>query len=366
MKNYLSKFTLFVAILMLSLTLLAQKRNGKSTTLCFKNIRKQCVLIPAKIITSNRLVQEKKIISNEKIRIHTQAAFMLNHEVSVAEYLLFYQAMCDSIGTENARQLYYPDTLCMMNEFPYSYNEPEASMYFWHPKWNNYPVTGISWKQATAYCNWLSTYIGFQKNKYIIRLPYTAEWLAAIDDRRTKQDKDLRLWDYILKKEKESDLKAYNTGEIKDQGDVQIRGYGDDGYVYTAPCRQGEKNKYGIYHMLGNVAELMNDSVFVYHNVFDIESFSKQKEKTIRFNDSLNKFIDTNMLYDAFIYQKNEVQPQKFKQETKDYMPDFAIIKGASWADNFKYLNPEEYRLCTKSKQSSVLGFRFVMVQQNK
>src|SRR5690242_12040239 len=44
----------------------------------------------------------------------------------------------------------YPDTLCWIREFSYSYNDPMAKMYFWHPAFDNYPVVGVNWNQAQA------------------------------------------------------------------------------------------------------------------------------------------------------------------------------------------------------------------------
>ena len=45
----------------------------------------------------------------------------------------------------------YPDTLVWIRDFTYSYNEPWANMYFWHPSFDDYPVVGITWKQANAF-----------------------------------------------------------------------------------------------------------------------------------------------------------------------------------------------------------------------
>ena len=48
----------------------------------------------------------------------------------------------------------YPDTLCWISDFTYAYNEPYTNMYFWHPSYDEYPVVGVTWKQARAFSVW--------------------------------------------------------------------------------------------------------------------------------------------------------------------------------------------------------------------
>ncbi len=48
----------------------------------------------------------------------------------------------------------YPDTLAWIHDFTYSFNDPITNMYFWHPSYDEYPVVGVNWKQARAFCIW--------------------------------------------------------------------------------------------------------------------------------------------------------------------------------------------------------------------
>lgn len=47
-----------------------------------------------------------------------------------------------------------PDSLVWRSEL--AYNEPLVEYYFRHPAYNDYPVVGVSWKQATDYAKWRS------------------------------------------------------------------------------------------------------------------------------------------------------------------------------------------------------------------
>ena len=79
----------------------------------------------------------------------------------------------------------YPDTLCWIRDFTYSFNDPQASLYFWHPSFDNYPVVGVTWVQATAFSIWRTDYMNSalrrngvaEVSKY--RLPLETEWEYA-------------------------------------------------------------------------------------------------------------------------------------------------------------------------------------------
>jgi gliding motility-associated lipoprotein GldK len=79
----------------------------------------------------------------------------------------------------------YPDTLVWVRDFAYSYNEPMAISYFSHPAYGEYPLVGVNWKQATAFCQWrthiFNAYLESKKRSPVpeFRLPTEAQWEYA-------------------------------------------------------------------------------------------------------------------------------------------------------------------------------------------
>lgn len=88
----------------------------------------------------------------------------------------------------------YPDTLVWLRDIQYSYGEPMTKRYFSHPAFNKYPVTGVNFFQAKAYCHWLTRRLQQQWNGHFgytvaAGLPFEYEReFAATEFRRDMND----------------------------------------------------------------------------------------------------------------------------------------------------------------------------------
>jgi gliding motility-associated lipoprotein GldK len=145
----------------------------------------------------------------------------------------------------------YPDTTVWIRDFKYSYNEPMFNEYFWHPAYADYPVVGISWKQAKAFANWRTKYrndyLRGEKNKTTVgefRLPTEGEWEYAA---RGGKQSAIYPWGGPYLVDSRGDFLANFKPK---RGD-----YAADNIVYTAEVDSYEPNDFGLYNMSGNVAE---------------------------------------------------------------------------------------------------------------
>ena len=148
----------------------------------------------------------------------------------------------------------YPDTTVWVKDFNYSYNDPMHQDYFYHQSYGDYPVVGVSWSQANAFCNWRTkkknNYLKGKKNGILVpdfRLPTEAEWESAARG-------GLEFATY-----------PWGTGgTTSDRGCFlanfkPVRGdYAVDGALYTMEAKSYNSNDYGLYNMAGNVSEWTN------------------------------------------------------------------------------------------------------------
>ncbi|MDP2526324.1 gliding motility lipoprotein GldK [Maribacter dokdonensis] len=159
----------------------------------------------------------------------------------------------DFIRTEEVE--IYPDTTVWIRDFSYSYNEPMHNDYFWHDAYSEYPVVGISWQQAKAFCNWRTKFKNDDnksRGKQFVnqfRLPTEAELEYAA---RGGIEGGTYPWGgpYVI-----SDTGCFMANFKPQRGD-----YAADAALYTVEAKSYEPNDYNMYNMAGNVSEWTNSS----------------------------------------------------------------------------------------------------------
>jgi formylglycine-generating enzyme required for sulfatase activity len=109
------------------------------------------------------------------------------------------------------------------------------------PGHEDYPVVGVSWFEASAYCSWLSAETGA-----VYRLPTEAEWEKAARGATPTR--------YPWGNEIDSRYASYDAGEPRDQLRLTPVGY-YDGEVREGLGTQDNASPYGAYDMAGNTSE---------------------------------------------------------------------------------------------------------------
>jgi len=144
----------------------------------------------------------------------------------------------------------YPDTLVWLSDFSYAANEPMVQGYFSHPAYRNYPVVGVTWRQARAFTVWRTRYNDSYKDSHHLphRLPYELPSEAQFEyaARGGRIGTDYPWGGPYIKNAKGCLLANFKPGRGN---------YSDDGGAYTVNVRSYFPNDYGLYNMAGNVAE---------------------------------------------------------------------------------------------------------------
>lgn len=149
----------------------------------------------------------------------------------------------------------YPDTTVWTKDFAYAYNEPLHEFYFSHKAYSDYPVVGVNWKQAQAYCSYKTKkHNDYLKTKrkpervFAYRLPTEIEWEYAA---RGGLDNAPYPWGgpYLV-----DDRGCYLANFKPKRGDY-IEDHKKGNYMYTGKVKSFSANGYGLYDMAGNVAE---------------------------------------------------------------------------------------------------------------
>lgn len=167
------------------------------------------------------------------------------------EYELWTKSIYGANSKEHLATL--PDTLVWREKL--ACNEPYVKYYYRHPAYKDYPVVGISYEQAQAFCKWrterVKTFLTLKKDfkhqNIEYRLPTKVEWerLAETSIHILNNNGRNKKGIYLLNCPRIDTCLV--KGSLYDNADV------------TAPVKSYYKNGFGLYNMLGNVAEMVEE-----------------------------------------------------------------------------------------------------------
>jgi len=218
----------------------------------------------------------------------------------------------------------YPDTLSWIHDYTYSFNDPMTEKYFWHPAYNFYPVVGVNWKQARAFCVWrtqlMNTFLSSKKDEPGLaefRLPTETIYNEAA---RGGYSNNPYPWGGpYTRNEKGCFIANFKP----------LRGnYIDDGGLRTLIVGHYPPNDFGLYDMAGNVSEWTISA-------FDPSSYS--------FTWDMNP---------NYTYNANEDDPPAMKRK---------VIRGGSWKDIAYYMQVTTRDYEYQDTAKCYIGFRCIL-----
>lgn len=217
----------------------------------------------------------------------------------------------------------YPDTTCWVNDFQNVENETYMRLYFSHPNYSQYPVVGVSWEQANAFCAWRTEYLmkGLGKAAQYVqryRLPTEVEWEYAA------RGKGGSLYPWEEEGAKSEDGCFYANFK-PDKGN-----YTKDGNLITSRVGTYNANSNGLYDMAGNVAE-WTSTVYTEAGVLSMGD------------------LNPNISYNA--------------AKEDPYMMKKKSVRGGSWKDPETFIRSAWRTYEYQNETRSYIGFRCVRTQ---
>ncbi len=216
----------------------------------------------------------------------------------------------------------YPDTLVWISDFTYAQNEPMTKGYFSHPAFSNYPVVGVSWKQAKAFSVWRTRLNEAYKatRKLPERLNYDLPTEAQFEyaSRGGRIGTSYPWGGPYIRNAKGCLMANFKPGRGN---------YIDDGGAFTVNAKSYFPNDYGLYNMSGNVAE-WTSSIY---------------------SDVASTYV-------------NSLNPS-FDKAVKEGDPDYnkkRVVKGGSWKDVGYFLQNSARGYEYPDSARSSVGFRCV------
>ena len=202
---------------------------------------------------------------------------------------------------------------------------------------DEHPVVCVSWKDATAFCQWLS-----KKEGVVYRLPTEAQWEYAARAGSTTSyiGGDSPDTVYAYGNVADAALEAAHPGMTLRQRIARLgRGEGD-GFVYTAPVRSLKPNGRGLFDTHGNVWEWCSDK-------FHPQYYSELTSATVMSSDPLRLPVI--------------VDPRGPETTIHHKYGDWRAVRGGAWCTGPLTSRTAERSFAEASDASVYTGFRLAV-----
>ena len=216
----------------------------------------------------------------------------------------------------------YPDTLCWVHDYAYSMNEDYTRSYFSSPAYDNYPVVGVSWRQARAFCVWRSNML----TNYLESINY-----SKLNDFRLPTESE---WEFAARGGIQAQSYPWGGPYVRNPNGCFLANYeplkgayDDDGGVKTLMVGHYAPNDYGLYDMAGNVSEWCLDA----------------------FNEST--YIVANAVTPYYNYNAKDDDKLAMKRK---------VIRGGSWKDQKYFIQVQTRDFEFMDTAKCYIGFRCV------